>query len=545
MQTQESESFAVYIGIVAAVALFLRLMVLGMGPATDVQASYTPATPIEMQLAQGLADELSYGVTAYPEGSRYAAIEALRTERGERRPLAGSELYADAYHAPGYPAVLAGFIKTGLDLRWLLLLQCGIAVGTTLVAYRVGLQLLGRKSPALLVAALIALHPTFIIAPAALSGGVIALGLLMLGLWALSEREESEPLIASAGGLSLGLSSLFNPLLFWAAPLVALWLMLSGRRLQSLVITCAMMLGAVAPPALWMYRNANAGLGATLTRAPDVERYLGVLGDLESPEIAPEIRDTAMLERLSENAKATKTAAVGDLFDKMNKEAKTRLREQGDAYLRFGGDRALRTLVAHSGQAAFNRLKLNYTPSGSAAAWLGENVSHTGRETPGTATLASSWVMLNFLLLGSAVLGAVAMLWRRRIHQLLLLAALGLTVTVGCVTSPGESQRLPALALQMLIIGGVLTPQRIRMSRREKKTQRNQGMLLQRISAAPGPGGPLAPITPLGTVKDSALAPAARIPAAPSGTGLQDIHPMLRAGTSEMDGSPPAPGRLM
>ncbi len=547
--TQEDESFALYVGIVAAVALFLRLIVLGMGPATDVQASYTPATPIEMQLAQNLADDFRYGVTAYPEGSRYATIEAFRSERGERRPLDGSNLYPDAYHAPGYPAVLAAFIKTGLDLRLLLLLQCLIAVGTTLVAYCVGLQFLGRKAPALLVAGLTALHPALIIAPSALSGGVIAVALLMLGLWALSEREDSHPLLASAGGLSLGVSSLFNPLLLWATPLVALWLMLSGRRLQSLAVAGAMTLGAVAPPALWVYRNTSVNMGTTLTQAPTVERYLGVLGDLEAPTTHSKNRDTALLERLPKTAAFGTDSEAITLFDHMGSETKQVLRKQTNAYLRLSGDRALRTLVGHSGQAAFNRLKLNYTPSGRTSMWLGETTPDTdappASETPGAAQIASGWVMANFLLLGGAVFGAVAMLLRHRIHQVMLLAALGLTITAGCITAPSESDRLPAFALQMLIIGGMLSPQRIRMSRREKKSQRSQALLFQRISSAPGPGGPLAPIKPLGGAKDSTLAPPAPIPAPPTGTGQQAIHPMLRGGTSEMNGSPPGPGRLI
>ena len=137
-----------------------------------------------MQLADGLANELRFGLTEYPDGSRYAAVEAERAKRGERHPLPGSDLYADAYHTPGYPAVLAAFVKTGLDLRWLLLLQCGIAVGTTLVAYRVGTAADRTPGPLrLLIASLTALHPALIIAPSELSGGVIAVALLMLGLW--------------------------------------------------------------------------------------------------------------------------------------------------------------------------------------------------------------------------------------------------------------------------------------------------------------------------------------------------------------------------
>lgn len=540
--TEDTESFAVYVGIVAAVALFLRLMVLGMGPATDVEAAYTPSTPIELRLAEGIASEFRYGVTAYPEGSRYAAVEAARAARGERRPLAGSELYADAYHAPGYPAVLAGFVKTGLDLRWLLLLQCGIAVGTTLVAYRVGLLLIGRKAPALLVATLTALHPALIVAPVALSGGVIAVGLLMLGLWAVATREESEPLIASAGGLSLGLSSLFNPLLIWAAPLVALWLMLSGRRMQSLVIAGAMMLGAAAPPALWMFRNANAGLGATLTRAPDLERYMGVLGSLEAPATDPDIRDAAMLERLPDAADAAKAAdAPADLFAQIDNESRWRLREQGNAYLQLGNDRALRTLVGHSGEAAFTRLKLGYTPSGGTATWLGETAPDTAPATPGTAALASGWVMLNFALLAATIAGAVALLWRRHIHEAGLLLALGLAVVIGCVTLPGEAERLPVFALQMLLIGGVLSPEPLRIARKEKKSRRPEALRLQRITAAPGPGGPLAP---LGAVKSPAP-PAAGPAPGPMATGQQSVHPMLRGDTSEMGGAAPPPGRLI
>ena len=538
---EATESYALYVGIVAAVALFLRLMVLGMGPATDVEAAYTPETPIELQLAEGLASELRFGVTAYPEGSRYAAVEAERAERGERQPLPNSERYADAYHAPGYPAVLAAFVKTGLDLRWLLLLQCGIAVGTTLVAYRVGLLLIGRQGPALLVAVLTALHPALIVAPAELSGGVIAVALLMLGLWAVANREETEPLIASAGGFSFGVASLFNPMLLWATPLVALWMVLSGRRVQSLVITGAMFLGAAGPPALWMYRNASAGLGPTLTRAPDVERYMGVLGSLEAPSTDPKVRDMAMLDRLSD-VKTSRAADTpdADLYAQMEDESRWRLREQGNAYLKLGNDRALRTLVGHSGEAAFTRLKLGYVPSGGTALWLGEKTSNQRTETPGTVAVATGWVMLNFMLLAATIAGVVALLWRRHIHEAGLLLGLGLAVVIGTVTMPGEAERLPVFAIQILLIGGILSPAPIRLAGRQKKSRRPEALRLERITAAPGPGGPLAP---LGSVH----APPSSAGSAPGGmaTGQQSIHPMLRGDTSEMGGSAPPPGRLI
>ena len=561
--TESSESFTLYVGIVAAVALFLRLAVLGMGPATDVDAAYTPDTAIELQLARGLADGLAFGLTEYPEDSRFATVEAAREARGERSPLPGTELYPDAYFAPGYPAVLAAFVKTGLDLRWLLLLQCGLAVGTTLVAYRVGLMLMGRQAPALLISALTALHPALIVAPAALSGGVIAVALLMLGLWAVSAREDTEPLIASAGGLSLGVSSLFNPLLVWAAPLIAVWLMLSGRRTQSLVVTGAMLLGAAAPPGLWMYRNARVGLGATLTRAPDVERYMGVLGSLEAPSTERSVRDAAMLRRLPAakptanqpprrpgsrpDPKAAQPQAT-DLFQELENEARWRLREQGNAYLQLGNERALRTLVRHSAPAAFTRLKLDYTPQGGTAAWLGETNDSASRDTPGTASLAATWVMLNFLLLAATVAGTVALLWRRHVHEAGLLLILGVVMVVGCVTLPGEAERLPVFAIQIMLIGGILSPEPLRMAR-AKKPKRADALRLERIAAAPGPGGPLAP---LGTA--GGLAAPAPIAAPPSGagsgsgamaTGQQSIHPMLRSGTSEMDSPPPPPGRLI
>ena len=398
----------------------------------------------------------------------------------------------------------------------------------------VTLALIGLRAPALLVATLTALHPALVVAPAALSGGVIATALLMLGLWALSDRDDSEPLIATAGGLSLGLSSLFNPLLLWSAPLVAVWLILSGRRLQSVVITAAVILGAAGPPALWMYRNASVGLGPTLTRAPDLERYMGVLSELESPALPSSTREAAILEELKAPPLAP-DAANTSLFAQMDGEARWRLREQGNAYLQLGNNRALRTLVAHSADTAFTRLKIAYTPDGNTAAWLGETAGPATPNTPGTSTLASGWLMLNFLLLAATIAGAVALLWRRHLHEAGLLLGLGVVIVLGSITLPGESERLPVFILQMVLIGGVLSPQPVRVAREQRGARRSGGLNLQRLGGA-APGVSLAPLTPLGS---------AQAPPKPAGTGQNDIHPILRSHTPELNDNPPSPGRLV
>ncbi len=492
-QPEDTDSFALFLGLVTTVALILRLLVVGLGSGTGIEAAYTPDTAIEMQLADNLVQSQSFGVAEYPQGSRFSLIEAAREARGERKPFENSTLYPDAYHVPGYASVLALFQKLELHLRWLLLTQCLIAAGSTLVMYRIVLNLIGRKAPALLAASLTAVHPALVIAPAALSGGVIALALLLLGLWAVARRNTSNPLIACAGGLAFGIAALFNPTLFWAAPVVGAWLLISGRNVNATLVTAALLFGSAVPSGLWIYRNAQAGFGPTLACNADLEKYLGVLGQLEAPHATPNVRDEAMLASLPKlSSDETKNGIT--LLDQIRTETHWRIREQGNAYFQLGRDLALRRLIDHSVDHTFARLKLDYTaPQGGVARWLDSKLPQS-EDPSSTTSVVNAWVGSNFLLLAATIMGSVALMWRRRIYEVALPLSLGLTLLVSCLTVTGEAARLPVISLQLLLVAGILCPVPVRAAKRSKKRGGNglDGMKLQRIT--PGPGGPLAPL---------------------------------------------------
>ena len=178
------DSWAFYLGLIIAIAVVLRLLVVLVGPMGNVERAYTETTAVKLDLAHQLVEHGTFGLTQQPPSSLQARLDTLRAERGSLPLPDAHGLYPEAYRAPGYPFVLAVMAYTGLPLTVLLLAQCvlgGVAVGLT---YTLAKAMARSKGAAMAAATLVALHPGLIVAAAVLDPLTIVGALVLAGLTA-------------------------------------------------------------------------------------------------------------------------------------------------------------------------------------------------------------------------------------------------------------------------------------------------------------------------------------------------------------------------
>lgn len=303
-----------------------------------------------------------------------------------------------------YPLVdllALGLSSIGLP-AWLL-----VVVGSLLTlfavpgAYLIGRTLTGRPAAGIVAAAIIAVHPAVLTAANSFSTSAIALGLVTLGVALLCQLEKRGPLMAWAGGITLGLAGL-------AAPLCWLVGLLAG------------------PVAYKLYRKAGAGkalgmglLVTTLALAPAAAYRTATLG----------YDATALFTERSQSATSDNTP--GPLDQLLVAMTATSFQQLGEAMHLPLGDAG--------------RLKINYTT---------EPTTSKNRDVVAD-TLADGWLLINAALAGLAAISAGVMLARRRLAETLLLA-LPLVAIAFTTLPPTEALRLPMIALVGVLATGLL-----------------------------------------------------------------------------------------
>lgn len=523
MPADDAESYALYLGLIFAIALVLRVLVVMMGPGFDIEHAFTAQTAHQAALADGLAVDHAFGLEAQPENSVAAKLDNLRAERGELATIEGTTRHPEFYQTPGYPAVLAAMNITGLSLTWLLVLQCLIGAACVPLVYRVGLGVTGRKMPSALAAVLVALHPALIFSPAMLAADTIVVALVLLGLFGVAHMEERGFRSSLGGGLAIGVAALFTPLLAWLTPLLGVWLIISERRFKSVALAVVMLVGTALPLGGWMMRNSEMGYGPYVSAHPAIDRLFGTLATTQDPPAAPfdeqhtqqTLAEFRTFTQLPENAEADTLVLLGQFG-----------REQ------FANDTTTKLIAAtrrtapqlaldHSLDQAYAVLGVEYIADGVAAEYLGEDVAAAVPEENVTGWVVNAWVALNAAIVVGMVLGAGLMLWRRRWSGLLLLTALaGFWVLLG-TAAPTEATRLPFIAVQALMVTAVLAPGALRV----KKTKSRKLRKFQKIDQhdeSPRRGSPLATEESLRPGQDTPPAADADEPA------LNDaVHPAL------------------
>ncbi len=539
----DKESYVLYLSLIFGIALLLRLLIVFMGPVFGIEQAYTADSPTQLTLAENLAEHQTFGLAAQPDGTVPAALDQLRASRGELTQFPETGLTPEVYRSPGYPAVLAVFHLTGLPLTLLLILQCFIGAAAVPLVYKLGLGVIGRKAPATLAAALVALHPAMLIAPAGLTGDVIVIALVLAACGAVANAHRRDVRSAALGGLAAGTAALFAPLYLWLAPILGVWMILTERRARSLGLAAVLLLAAALPVGGWGYRNAGHGPEVALSAQPAVDRYFGTVAAAMHPAAGPfaPATNTKLFNQL-----ATQTQSPAHV----NVSTLTLLDQSGRQWLLAHPAEHARTVIGrtaqhlaldHSLDDAYRRLAIDYAPAGHAATLLGEPVASATPAEAVTEWVINAWVGLNALLVAGMAVGAAMMLWHRRIAGLLLLVAGCGLVLFFSTAGASESMRLPVLGLQALLVTAALAPAPARVPKLKKRKLRKIKKLKEQSEQLDHRGSPLATPdslrpndpegvgTPLSRQTDDALEHAA-----------DDLHDLARTTAAEVAHDAPA-----
>lgn len=525
----DQESYLLYIVLIFGIALILRVLVVMMGPGFGIEQAHTAQTPLQMELAQNLAEHQTFGLEAQPPHSAPAAIDTLRAERGDLSAAAGNGLHPEFYQLPGYPAVLSVFLMAGIPLNWLLMLQALTGALLVPLVFKVGLALVGRKLPSVLAGVFVALHPALLIAPASLAGDTFVAFLVLLGLLGVSHAERRGVVSAAGSGLALGTAALFSTTLAWFAPVVGVWIVVTERRIRSFVVVAALMAGTAVPIGAWVYRNHQHGLPPQVHAGLALDRYFGTAAAMRDPgagPYAPQTMQTLFGEfhdytRLPENADQH-TLSLLDSY------GRDRVSANHHALLETVGRGATVLGLDHSLHDAYRVFNIDYAPSGYAADFLGQATAlDAAPDDPATPWIINGWVALNAAIVAAMVPGALVMLWRRRFAALLLMfSALGFFVYLSA-GGADESMRLPLIGLQALLVMGYMAPRAVRLKTRKLKKMR-------KLDGAPDlpTGSPLTTADSLRAAHTGFPTPAPEAAAAgvnsPFGSLTDTVHPALR-----------------
>ncbi len=234
--------------LVVATALLLHA---SWGPGIQVAPNIDSA--LYLRLAENLA-----------EGRGFVAPDRIALsvpEPGwERKPDAPT-----AIRTPAYPFVLSLFLRAGVSMRTLVLLQVLIHAATALAVYLFG----GRSRSAFLAAVIVATWlPSVATAREVMTETLFAA--LVTGAFLLLWRHRLSTGAVLAAAVLLGSSTLVRPISIFLPLIAAAWIALSGRRIRLAVV---LLLISSAPALVWMMRNRRL-TGATVLDAIGGENAL-------------------------------------------------------------------------------------------------------------------------------------------------------------------------------------------------------------------------------------------------------------------------------
>jgi hypothetical protein len=476
------ESVGFYLTMITAIALVLRLLVVLIGPFSEVENAYFDQTATQLAIADNIAESQAFALSQQPAGSVEAQLDAMRIERGE---LQAETLRPEIYQPPGYPVVLSLFAMTGLSHKWLLFVQCAIGAAAVPLVFFVGRSLLRANKPALMASVLVAIHPAMVLSPAMLTADVIVIALVMLGLVGIACTEERTFRSSFGSGVAIGAAALFSPLMVWLTPLAATWVMLTGRRFRSIGLAAMLVVGTAIPAGAWIYRNMELGMLPQLTAGVAVDRLFDTVAMMnatsDDPQELKEIHNALLVEVRAQGAVAENAdKGVIDIVDTLGKE---RVLADRARHLQVIQQASLVTAFDHSVDQAFQVMGIDYSPGGHAEQWLGRVPMGQSASDPATAYAIDGWVAINALVLLGCALGLVLMLWRRQFDAALLLVACFGLLTWMSTTGPGETVRLPFIGLQAILCGVLFAsaPQRLK---RVKKPKLRKAEKLEDVSTS-------------------------------------------------------------
>lgn len=458
------ESQAFFVTLIFFAAIALRLMFFALGPYGDGERAMYPDSYRYVELSETLVEQGAFARSGPETGVVHEPLAQLRQELGQIESADTHGLRSEIMRTPGYPALLGATAWLGLGLNGLLIAQCLFGAVSVVLVYGIGRALLKRPVPALFAAAVVALHPADIAAPTAVLTETCFTLMVLLGLWSVADRETRGIGSTTFGGLMIGLSVLVRPVSIMLGPAVALWMVVTDRRLKTFVLATLMVALSLAPGAAWMARNQSVGFGYRLSSIPYINTYFYGNAYMRITEQSGDWKQDwpATVDTLMDELRAERNLnPQGDVFDTMKTLGVEAIRDNPGLYGRVIKESMIKFFTDHSMGGLYQQLGLTYTPTGlrdklmnGGFSW--SNLSDTLKSP--TGWLALAWVGFNGVLLLGMILGAVMLLVRGHWSALLLLGGVMFYFAFATQTTGLERFRLPVLGIQALLAASLFVP---------------------------------------------------------------------------------------
>lgn len=477
-RTVFDESMAFYVGVILFAAIVLRVLLFVLGPMGDAQRAMYPDSYRYVELGETLVSQGVYGLSSEEVGVVHGPLYELREELAQHEPKTKGGLRPEIMRTPGYPALLGLFAWMGLGLKGVLLFQCLLSVISVLLVYAIGRALIKRPGPALFAAVVVAAHPAAVAEPNAVLTETCFTVLVLLGLWSIADKSKRSIGSTTFGGLMVGLSVLVRPVSVFLGPALALWMVVTDRRLKTVFLALLMVAMSAAPGVAWMARNHNVGFGYRLSSIPYINSYFytdaymritAEGGDWRADW--PATVDTLMGELKLAQAEHPKA----DLYDTMAGLGVRAIKDDPGLYAKVMRESMTKFFTDHSLGGLYQELGLTYTPTGLREKLLGGGLTFSNivdsLKNPGSL-LAAAWVGLNAVLAVGMVLGGAMLLWRRHWSAFLLLAGVMFYFVFATQATGLERFRMPVLGVEALLVASLFAPRKAREKKAKPRKRR-------------------------------------------------------------------------
>jgi hypothetical protein len=443
---------------VCAVALLVRMIVLGAGPWQDQTRSLNGDSRRYIELADNLRRYRTFGVDDEREGVAHLAVVRLRQSNGTRPPADPNGLRPDSFRTPGYPLFILLTLGTPSRLLPTLFAQCVLGALMAGCVVLLGNVLGLSRWGAFLAGMLWALHPGLVLQDQIIGSeslfNVCTTLALLIAAWS------STALGLCGSGLLLGIAAVVRPLigLFYLPAALAL----SWKQGTLRVTGVAAMVGVSMLPVVgWAGRNLAAGEGFRVSWVSDMnllfyhaayaiaeERgedwhltWETHIGELEK-------RLAARLRPGEDVMAAARSLGVEELTRRPSAAARVVLKSW------------LKLAVDHSFAAAASMFGGSYTPTGIFSRFvLHDPGPSLGRPNLPVVVLILSWIGLNAAIALASAVALARAFWRK---EWALLIVGGVTIALFTVATGAvglERMRMPIM-LPLLLLTGSLVPGR-------------------------------------------------------------------------------------